>query len=174
MERSVILDLQHQGMYPLLVVRGVTFMRSVGCAARYPVENRLYSESMGGATTKSNPAANKLDNKELVRLRRQDHWIQVTRMKLLMDLIFVCKFALPLTESARRSSPWPRPSVRRVPPQARQRSGTNYGGPRLCSAQVSGVSARALSFEALTGDVRCSSAKLYDKHKTMLSKSHTH
>ncbi|OJT13540.1 hypothetical protein TRAPUB_9894 [Trametes pubescens] len=64
-ERSVILDLQHQ------------------------VENRLYSESMGGATTKSNPAANKLDNKELVRLRRQDYWIQVTRMKLLMDLIFV-------------------------------------------------------------------------------------
>lgn len=55
------------------------------------MENRLYSESMGGATTKSNPAANKLDNKELARLQRQDYWIQVTRMKLLMDLIFVCK-----------------------------------------------------------------------------------
>ncbi|RPD61907.1 hypothetical protein L226DRAFT_487136 [Lentinus tigrinus ALCF2SS1-7] len=64
-ERSVILDLQHQ------------------------VEGRLYSESMSGATSKSNPAANKLDEKELARLQRQDYWIQITRLKLLMDLIFV-------------------------------------------------------------------------------------
>ncbi|KAK7695674.1 hypothetical protein QCA50_000310 [Cerrena zonata] len=64
-ERGVILDLQHQ------------------------VESRLYSESMTGATTKSNPSANRVDHKELERLQRQDYWIQVTRMKLLMDLIFV-------------------------------------------------------------------------------------
>ncbi|TFK93890.1 hypothetical protein K466DRAFT_477813 [Polyporus arcularius HHB13444] len=64
-ERSVILDLQHQ------------------------VEGRLYSESMSGATTKSNPAGSRLDAKELARLQRQDYWIQMTRLKLLMDLIFV-------------------------------------------------------------------------------------
>ncbi|KAL7282131.1 hypothetical protein ACG7TL_003600 [Trametes sanguinea] len=64
-ERSVILDLQHQ------------------------VESRLYAESMAGTTAKSNPTANKLDEKELVRLQRQDYWIQITRLKLLMDLVFV-------------------------------------------------------------------------------------
>ena len=46
---------------------------------------------MAGATGKSNPSAQKLDHKELARLQRQDHWIQVTRLKLLMDLIFVCE-----------------------------------------------------------------------------------
>ncbi|PIL36786.1 hypothetical protein GSI_00476 [Ganoderma sinense ZZ0214-1] len=64
-ERSVILEQQHQ------------------------VEGRLYDESMAGATGKSNPSASKLDHKELARLQRQDYWIQVTRLKLLMDLIFV-------------------------------------------------------------------------------------
>ncbi|CAL1702275.1 unnamed protein product [Somion occarium] len=64
-ERGVILDLKHQ------------------------VESRLYSESMTGATAKSNPSANKVDQKELERLQRQDYWIQITRMKLLMDLIYV-------------------------------------------------------------------------------------
>ena len=47
---------------------------------------------MAGATGKSNPSAQKLDHKELARLQRQDHWIQVTRLKLLMDLIFVCAY----------------------------------------------------------------------------------
>jgi len=64
-ERGVILNLQHQ------------------------VESRLYTESMTGATTKSNPVASKVDSKELARLQRQDYWIQITRYKLLMDLIFV-------------------------------------------------------------------------------------
>lgn len=48
---------------------------------------------MSGATSKSNPATNKLDEKELARLQRQDYWIQITRLKLLMDLIFVCASA---------------------------------------------------------------------------------
>lgn len=47
---------------------------------------------MTGATAKSNPAASKTDGKELARLQRQDYWIQITRLKLLMDLIFVCEF----------------------------------------------------------------------------------
>lgn len=46
---------------------------------------------MAGTTSKSNPAANKLDNKELARLQRQDYWIQISRLKLVMDLVFVCK-----------------------------------------------------------------------------------
>ena len=56
------------------------------------MESRLYAESMSGTTAKSNPSANKLDEKELGRLQRQDYWIQVTRLKLLMDLIFVCEY----------------------------------------------------------------------------------
>ncbi|KAL6299113.1 hypothetical protein BKA93DRAFT_820076 [Sparassis latifolia] len=64
-ERGVLLNLQHE------------------------VESRLYSESLTGVTGKSNPAAQKVDEKELARLRRQDYWIQVTRMKLLMDLVYV-------------------------------------------------------------------------------------
>ncbi|KDR83551.1 hypothetical protein GALMADRAFT_235764 [Galerina marginata CBS 339.88] len=53
------------------------------------VEGRLYTESMSGATAKSKPKTSKLDEKELSRLRNQDYWLQVTRTKLLMDLIFV-------------------------------------------------------------------------------------
>jgi len=53
------------------------------------VENRLYTESMTGATAKSKPQLSKLDDKELSRLKKQDYWLQVTRAKLLMDLIFV-------------------------------------------------------------------------------------
>ncbi|KAL4241513.1 hypothetical protein ABKN59_000215 [Abortiporus biennis] len=64
-ERGVIMDLQHQ------------------------VESRLYAESMTGATTKSNPTANQVDHKELERLQRQDYWIQVSRLKLVMDLVYV-------------------------------------------------------------------------------------
>jgi len=53
------------------------------------VEGRLYTESMTGATAKSKPTTSKIDEKELSRLRNQDYWLQVTRTKLLMDLIFV-------------------------------------------------------------------------------------
>ncbi|THH33795.1 hypothetical protein EUX98_g403 [Antrodiella citrinella] len=63
--------------------------RSVILAQQHQVESRLYSESMNGTTAKSNPTNNKLDNKDLTRLRRQDYWIQISRWKLIMDLIFV-------------------------------------------------------------------------------------
>lgn len=56
------------------------------------VESRSYDESMTGATAKSNPTNDKLDRKELTRLQRQDYWIQVSRWKLIMDLIFVCEY----------------------------------------------------------------------------------
>jgi len=66
MERGVMKELQHQ------------------------VEGRLYTESMTlGATTKSNPSANRIDETELERLRKQDYWLVVTRNKLLLDLVFV-------------------------------------------------------------------------------------
>lgn len=55
------------------------------------VESRTYTESMSGATAKSNPTATRLDDKELGRLRRQDRWIVLSRIKLLMDLVFVCE-----------------------------------------------------------------------------------
>ncbi|KAF8897369.1 hypothetical protein BD779DRAFT_1667359 [Infundibulicybe gibba] len=56
---------------------------------QHEVENRLYSESMTGATAKSKPKISKIDEKELSRLQKQDYWLQVTRAKLVMDLIFV-------------------------------------------------------------------------------------
>lgn len=56
---------------------------------QHEVESRLYTESMSGATAKSKPTTSKIDEKELGRLRRQDYWLQVTRAKLVMDLIFV-------------------------------------------------------------------------------------
>ncbi|KAG5648656.1 hypothetical protein DXG03_000002 [Asterophora parasitica] len=57
---------------------------------QHAVESRLYSESMSGATSKSKPKDSKLDETELSRLRKQDYWLQITRTKLMMDLIFVC------------------------------------------------------------------------------------
>ena len=54
------------------------------------MESRVYAESMTGATAKSNPKLSELDEKELARLQRQDHWLKMSRAKLVMDLIFVC------------------------------------------------------------------------------------
>lgn len=54
------------------------------------VEGRMFNESMAnGASAKSKPKVSKFDEKELSRLQRQDYWLQVTRAKLAMDLIFV-------------------------------------------------------------------------------------
>lgn len=89
-ERNVILEQQHQGTHQILETLGVCLCaEALSCAIL--VESRLYKESMSGATAKSNPTANKLDEKELARLQRQDHWIVLSRWKLLMDLTFVCK-----------------------------------------------------------------------------------
>ncbi|KAG6880294.1 hypothetical protein C0992_000071 [Termitomyces sp. T32_za158] len=57
---------------------------------QHDIETRLYSESMTGATSKSRPKDTKIDEKELGRLRKQDYWLQISRAKLAMDLIFVC------------------------------------------------------------------------------------
>ncbi|KAF9498526.1 hypothetical protein BDN71DRAFT_1443395 [Pleurotus eryngii] len=53
------------------------------------VESRLYDESMSGATAKSRPTVSKIDDKQLSRLRNKDYWLQISRAKLVMDLIFV-------------------------------------------------------------------------------------
>ncbi|KZT26946.1 hypothetical protein NEOLEDRAFT_1131435 [Neolentinus lepideus HHB14362 ss-1] len=53
------------------------------------VESRLYTESMAGATAKSQPTNTKIDDTELQRLNLKMYWLQVTRTKLLMDLVFV-------------------------------------------------------------------------------------
>lgn len=53
------------------------------------VESRLYIESMAGATAKSAGKLSKHDEKELSILHRQSYWLEVTRAKLAMDLIFV-------------------------------------------------------------------------------------
>jgi len=63
--------------------------RSVVLNLQREVESRLYTESMSGATAKSQPTAHKIDEMELSRLRTKDYWLQISRAKLLMDLIFV-------------------------------------------------------------------------------------
>ncbi|PFH52516.1 hypothetical protein AMATHDRAFT_74004 [Amanita thiersii Skay4041] len=93
------------------------------------VESRLYTESMSGATAKSNPRATKIDEKELQRLQRQDYWLKMTRGKLVMDLIFV---VYDLFDIKRAREP---------------------------VKTLSGLAAAILS-----------SAKLYDRHKTLLLK----
>ncbi|TEB35516.1 hypothetical protein FA13DRAFT_1684101 [Coprinellus micaceus] len=70
-----------------LVENGVE--RQVITSLQAEVEGRMYNESMSGATAKSKPKISKVDEKELSRLRKQDYWLQVTRAKLVMDLIFV-------------------------------------------------------------------------------------
>jgi hypothetical protein len=45
---------------------------------------------VAGATGKSIPGR-KVDDRELQRLQEKDYWLQITRAKLLMDLIFVCQ-----------------------------------------------------------------------------------
>jgi len=47
---------------------------------------------MTGVTAKSKPRATKMDARELSRLQKQDFWLQVSRAKLAMDLVFVCMF----------------------------------------------------------------------------------
>jgi hypothetical protein len=57
----------------------------------------MFNETMAnGASAKSKPRVSKLDEKELSRLQRQDYWLQMTRAKLAMDLIFVCMYLLIL------------------------------------------------------------------------------
>jgi hypothetical protein len=47
---------------------------------------------MTGATSKSKGKSTKLDERELARLQRRDYWLQISRTKLLMDLIFSCEW----------------------------------------------------------------------------------
>ncbi|KAL0949629.1 hypothetical protein HGRIS_009674 [Hohenbuehelia grisea] len=63
--------------------------RSVVGNLQQEIESRLYSESMGGATAKSQGSGSKHDHKELSRLQTKDYWLQISRAKLVMDLIFV-------------------------------------------------------------------------------------
>ncbi|KAF8076216.1 hypothetical protein FPV67DRAFT_1712699 [Lyophyllum atratum] len=70
-----------------LVENGVE--RQMNGNLQHQVESRLYSESMSGATAKSKPKDTKIDERELSRLRKQDKWLQITRAKFVMDLIFV-------------------------------------------------------------------------------------
>lgn len=53
------------------------------------VQSRAYKESLSGATSKSQPKASKIDERELTRLQKKNFWLQASRAKLVMDLIFV-------------------------------------------------------------------------------------
>jgi hypothetical protein len=70
-----------------LVENGVE--RQMNGNLQHEAESRLYRESLSGATAKSKPTATKADEKELARLQKQDYWLQLSRAKLVMDLIFV-------------------------------------------------------------------------------------
>jgi hypothetical protein len=51
----------------------------------------MYAETMSNGTIKTKPSTKKSDERELSRLRQKDYWLQVSRAKLIMDLIFVCE-----------------------------------------------------------------------------------
>ncbi|KAG7097139.1 hypothetical protein E1B28_004517 [Marasmius oreades] len=54
----------------------------------HEVESRLYKDSMSGVTEKSKSTASRLEEKELTRLQIRDYWLQISRAKLIMDLVF--------------------------------------------------------------------------------------
>ncbi|KAH8830196.1 hypothetical protein DL96DRAFT_1591968 [Flagelloscypha sp. PMI_526] len=75
-----------------LVENGVE--KSIVGNLRAEVEGRLYALSMSNpsatnATSGSSTKGTKHDEKELRRLQREEYWYNVTRMKLLCDLVFV-------------------------------------------------------------------------------------
>jgi hypothetical protein len=88
---------------------------------------------MSGATAKSKPTTSKIDEKELARLRRQDYWLQMSRAKLVMDLIFVCAlksvvfvpFSMTLNDAC---------SIHCVQDQARQRTRAGHHWTSVCRA----------------------------------------
>ncbi|TFK76074.1 hypothetical protein BDN72DRAFT_831517 [Pluteus cervinus] len=104
--------------------------RQINTGLQTQLENRLYSESMTGVTEKSKSRSSKFDEKELEKLQRKDYWLQITRAKLVMDLIFVSYDIFRINRL-------------REPIKA-----------------FTGLAAAILS-----------SAKLYDRHKSMLLKS---
>lgn len=63
------------------------------------VESRMYTESMAGATAKSTPKASKTDERELARLHKQNYWLRISQVKLVMDLIFVSYDLFHLTRA---------------------------------------------------------------------------
>ncbi|KAG1715919.1 hypothetical protein ID866_1208, partial [Astraeus odoratus] len=75
------------GTFVGLVQNGIEM--SIVQSQQRQVENRAYQESMSGATSKSQPKASKVDEKELARLQRKSYWLNISRTKLMMDLIFV-------------------------------------------------------------------------------------
>ncbi|EIW82219.1 hypothetical protein CONPUDRAFT_136751 [Coniophora puteana RWD-64-598 SS2] len=70
-----------------LVENGVE--RAVVGGLQREVENRAYHEAFAGATAKSQPRNTRIDSRELARLQKKTYWLEVSRWKLIMDLIFV-------------------------------------------------------------------------------------
>ena len=63
----------------------------------HPAESQLYNESMANPNVKATSASSssKHAQAELEKLHRQDYWLRMQRLKLIMDLIFVCKSRIP-------------------------------------------------------------------------------
>jgi hypothetical protein len=120
-----------------------------------------------GASTKSNPSANKIDETELERLRKQDYWLVVTRNKLLLDLVFVCKFSG--AKLSDRVAGLPAHSIRLLQREARENHSAIAGGLDRCLFEVRG------SFVPLCpGVLMVSSArKLFAKESAALAKTKT-
>jgi len=90
-ERGLISSQQHSGKPFLTFVEGVIVILM---GFDNVVESRMYQATMSAATNKSKVSTSRVDERELSRLQNQDYWLSVTRWKLLMDLIFVCKFTV--------------------------------------------------------------------------------
>lgn len=57
-------------------------------------ESRLYADSVNNPNAKAGAASasSKLAQQELEKLHRQDYWLRMQRLKLVMDLVFVCEY----------------------------------------------------------------------------------
>jgi len=117
-----------------------------------------------GATTKSNPSANRIDETELGRLRKQDYWLVITRNKLLLDLIFVCE--LPAQVSVRPASSTLR-SVRLLQRKARKSNSTSVDRAGCCLLKVCGNTYHCI--RRSNSSIISSTGKLFAKESAALA-----
>jgi hypothetical protein len=125
------------------------------------VEGRLYNESMAtpSAGTTTGQAT---DEVELTKMRRQQYWSQVQRLKLLMDLIFVCASGRnPIMNLTNEIT-----SVRCLPHQTIQQYCQNSVWSGVCHLEVN-----VRNDHPQSSDSCSSSMKLYNKHHGTLSRS---
>ncbi len=127
------------------------------------VQERMYDTGIERSTGTSRDEE---DEAELKKLRAQYGWLQITKMKLLMDLIFVCAFVSPQIDGTPLLTPRLAYDVFKF--QRAKDSVKTYSG--LASALLRYI----YSFESNIGvqsHSLDSTWKTYDRHRSELDKT---